>query len=80
MSIEVGKKRVFGVLRNFVKQEDGVVTIEWVALGGAILIGAIAVGWLVLNGLQTPASNIGTNLNSCEAIAASTSGNTATCK
>ncbi len=68
------------LLRRFAAEEKGVVTAEWVALAGAIVIGAITVGWLVLNSLQSPASNIGTNLASCEATAASASGATTGCK
>jgi Flp pilus assembly pilin Flp len=68
------------LLRRFATEEKGVVTVEWVALAGAILIGAITVGWLVLNGLQTPANNIGTNLTSCETSAAKTQGTTTSCR
>lgn len=74
------KKRVFGVLRNFTKSEDGVVTVEWVALAGAVLVGAIAIGWIVLNGLQTPANNISGALASCESLAAKNSGSVSGCQ
>ena len=66
-------------LRHFGANESGLVTVEWVALAGAVLIGGITVAWLVLNGLQTPANNVGTNLTSCESIAAANSGDTSTC-
>ena len=74
------RKRVFGVLRSFGQSEDGVVTVEWVALAGAVLIGAIAVGWIVLNSLKGPAGSIGTGITNCEtAAAAGGSGNTTNC-
>jgi Flp pilus assembly pilin Flp len=46
-------------LRGFVVSEDGLVTVEWVALAGAIVIGAIAVGYLVMTSLKSPANAIG---------------------
>jgi len=66
-------------LRRFATLENGLVTTEWVALAGAVIIGGITVAWLVLNSLRGPASGIGTAINSCESIAASTSGVTSTC-
>lgn len=51
-------------LQNFLKSEDGLVTVEWVALASALVIGAITVGWLVLDNLKAPANAIGTNITS----------------
>jgi hypothetical protein len=61
--------------------ETGVVTAEWVALAGAVLIGAITVGWLVLNSLKTPAGSVGSNIASCESLAAAgpSQGTTTSC-
>jgi Flp pilus assembly pilin Flp len=73
-------KSIFGVLRSFAKDEKGVVTVEWVALAGAVVIGAIAVGWIVLNNLKAPASTIGTNITSCESLAASQNGSVTGCQ
>ena len=50
------------VLTGFFESEDGLVTVEWVALASALVIGAIAIGWLVLHNLRTPANNIGNNI------------------
>lgn len=85
MPIDVRKKtpvrrRVFGVLRNFSLQEHGVVTVEWVALAGAVVVGAIAVGWIVLNSLKGPASTITSGLTDCESIAAASGGSVAGCQ
>ena len=49
-------------LRGFWSSEDGLVTVEWVALAGAIIIGAIAVGWLVMRSL--PSGELDRKLNS----------------
>ena len=71
-------RKVLGWFCDFAKEQSGVVTAEWVALAGAVLIGAITVGWIVLNSLQTPASSIGSNITSCESIAAAASQGTTT--
>ncbi|MDE2184291.1 MAG: hypothetical protein KGJ78_14820 [Alphaproteobacteria bacterium] len=65
---------------DFFKSEDGLVTVEWVALAGALFVGAITVGWIVMNGLQAPANTIGNGITSCEAAAAQAAGSTSNCK
>lgn len=50
------------VLRDFFRNEDGLVTVEWVALSAALVVGAIAVGWIVMNNMKAPANAIGTNI------------------
>lgn len=67
-------------LRRFAKAEEGLVTVEWVALAGAVVIGGITVVWIVMNNLQTPANSIGSNITSCESYAAGHSGSTAGCQ
>ena len=47
-------------LHGFLVSEDGLVTAEWVALAGAVTIGAIAIGWFVIHSLTSPATNLGT--------------------
>ena len=73
-------KTLFGFLRQFAKAEEGLVTVEWVALAGAVVIGGITVVWIVMNNLQTPANNIGSNITSCETSAAQNSGKTTGCQ
>lgn len=51
-------------LRGFFTSEDGLVTVEWVALASAMVIGAITVGWLVMKNLKEPANLIGSNISS----------------
>lgn len=51
-------------LRDFLTAEEGLVTVEWVALASALVIGAIAIGWLVMDNLKGPANQIGSNITS----------------
>jgi len=55
-------KRLGRDLHEFMVAEDGLVTVEWVALAGAIIIGAIAVGWIVMRSLSSPANSIGSTI------------------
>ena len=66
-------------LKGFFKAEDGLVTVEWVALAGALVIGAITVGWIMMNGLSTPAKNVDSAISSCAGKAASSQGVTTGC-
>ena len=66
-------------VRRFFSSEVGLVTVEWVALAGAVVIGGITVVWIVLNNLQTPSNNVCSNLTACETYAASHSGSTKGC-
>jgi Flp pilus assembly pilin Flp len=50
-------------MRRFLKAEDGVVTVEWVAIAAALTIGAIVIAWTVLDSLQPAASTIGSTIN-----------------
>ena len=51
------------LLKRVAGDERGAITVEWVALAAAVVIGAITIGWLVLGGLKTPATNIGNQLS-----------------
>ena len=51
-------------MRRFLKAEDGVVTVEWVAIAAALTIGAIVIAWTVLESLQPAASTIGDTIDS----------------
>jgi len=46
-------------LRRFIRVEDGLVTVEWVALTAGMVIAAIAIGYTVMNNTKTAAANIG---------------------
>ena len=49
-------------LAGFVYSEDGVVTVEWVALAAGLTLGAIAISFIVMKGLVAPAHNIADQL------------------
>jgi len=46
-------------LRSFIREEDGLVTVEWVALTAGMVIAAIAIGFTVINNTKTAAAIIG---------------------
>ncbi len=46
-------------VRHFLRKKDGMVTVEWVALSAAVLVGGIAIAWTVLNNLDPVAKQIG---------------------
>lgn len=50
--------------REFVKNDAGLVTVEWVALASAVVVGGITLVWLVTSNLKAPANSIGTQINS----------------
>lgn len=47
------------VVGKFFKDESGLVTVEWVAIAAALVVGAIAIAWAVLSSLEGPAETIG---------------------
>ena len=49
-------------VRRFVREDDGAIMVEWVALAASLVVSAIAISYLVMNGLHTPAVNIGNQL------------------
>ena len=77
---ESALKNAFRRLRTFLENQSGLVTVEWVALAGAVVIGGITVVWIVMNNLQTPAGAVGSNITSCETFAAQNSGSTSGCQ
>ena len=51
-------------LRNFVRVEDGLVTVEWVALTAGMVVAAVAIGFIVMNNTYMASSKIGGNISS----------------
>jgi Flp pilus assembly pilin Flp len=50
--------------RRFFKKEEGMVTVEWLALAAAVTIGAVGVSWTLYNGLKPgPSATIATNID-----------------
>ena len=50
-------------LRNFVRVEDGLVTVEWVALTAGMVVAAVAIGFIVMNTTAEQASLVGTGIS-----------------
>ncbi len=50
------------MLRRFARSQEGAVMVEWIALAASLAIGAVAISYIVMHGLHTPASNIGKQL------------------
>ena len=49
--------------RSLLSSDDGVSTVEWVALAGAMVIGAIGVSYIIMVGLAGAASGIASQLS-----------------
>jgi len=50
-------------LRRFARAQDGLVTVEWVSLAAAVVVGGITLVWLVVTHLETPAGSVGSQIN-----------------
>lgn len=46
-------------IRDFLTSEDGMVTVEWVAMSAAVTIGGILIAWAVLDSMDPTAAKIG---------------------
>jgi hypothetical protein len=49
-------------IRNFVRVEDGLVTVEWVALSAGMVVAAIAVGFIVMQTTYNEGKLVGSNI------------------
>ena len=49
-------------LRNFTRQEDGLVTVEWVALTAAMVVSAVVVSFTVMHNTNTQAQAVGSGI------------------
>ena len=50
-------------IRLFVRSEEGVVTVEWVALAACMVVGAVVISFYVMHGLSATAQCIGNQLS-----------------
>ena len=50
-------------LCNFARREDGLVTVEWVALTAAMVVAAVVISYTVMHNTNTEAATIGTGVN-----------------
>ena len=49
-------------IRRFIKIEDGLVTVEWVALTAGMVVAAVAVGFIVMQTTYGEANKVGNNV------------------
>jgi len=56
-------KKLRSALAGFHRAEDGLVTVEWVSLAAAVVVGGISLVWLVGNNMKAPANNVGSTIN-----------------
>jgi UDP-N-acetylenolpyruvoylglucosamine reductase len=49
-------------IRRFIKVEDGLVTVEWVALTAGMVVAAVAVGFIVMQTTYGEANKVGNNV------------------
>ena len=50
-------------LWNFARREDGLVTVEWVALTASMVVAAIVVSYTVMHNTNTQAQTVGTGIS-----------------
>ena len=55
-------ERFIGRLRNFLHDDEGLVTLEWVALAAAVIVLAIGVIIVIQTQLNSAASTVGSSL------------------
>ena len=56
------RKSIVECVTWFGRSEKGLVAVEWVALTAGVVIGAIIIGVIVMDGLVAPATEIGNQL------------------
>ena len=55
---------------NFLKKEDGLVTIEWVGIAAVMVLAAVAITGFVMKGADTAGHDINTGVSTLGAAAA----------
>ena len=55
-------KALINKARNFIRIEDGLVTVEWVALTAGMVVAAVAVGFIVMQSTYGEANKVGNNV------------------
>ena len=64
MRDQIGKIRGYlSHLANFVRRQYGVVTVEWVALAAALVIGAVTIAWLVATNVKSQSNSVGSTIS-----------------
>jgi hypothetical protein len=49
-------------IRNFVRVEDGLVTVEWVALTAGMVVAAVAIGFIVMQNTYDEGAKVGNGI------------------
>ena len=49
-------------IRRFMRTENGVMTVEWVALAACMVVGAVVISFMVMHSLSATAQSIGAQL------------------
>ena len=62
MLIKGAKSALLSHWAVFSRSEDGAVMVEWVALASGLVVGAIAISFIIMQGLAAPAGNIASQL------------------
>lgn len=57
-------------MKKFLKNEDGLVTIEWVGIAAVMVLAAVAITGFVMNGADVAGNSINTGLQSVATDAA----------
>jgi hypothetical protein len=55
-------KSLINKARRFVRNEDGLVTVEWVALTAGMVVAAVAVGFVVMQTTYNEGKTVGNNV------------------
>ena len=52
-------KSLISKVRRFARVEEGLVTVEWVALTAGMVVAAVAIGYIVMSNTGAEAENVG---------------------
>jgi hypothetical protein len=66
-------------LTPFLKSEDGLVTVEWISLVAAVVVGGIAIVWAVMDQAGGVSSGIAASISAANSAGCSAATNISTC-
>ena len=61
-SLKTQCQKMLRDLRNFGNREEGLVTVEWVALTAAMVVAAVVISYSVMTNTNTQAKTVGTGI------------------
>ena len=62
-SLKKQSQKALRDLCNFARREDGLVTVEWVALTAAMVVAAVVISYTVMHNTNAEASTVGNGIN-----------------